>query len=85
MPAEAWPAWLASDASRGRGEFVVVVHARVTVQEAAGEVPPAVERALRALLPRLPLKEAVALTVELTGSPRNAVYARALALRDAEG
>jgi 16S rRNA (cytidine1402-2'-O)-methyltransferase len=85
MPAEAWPAWLAADASRQRGEFVVVVHARAVVPEAAGEVPPAVERALRALLPRLPLKEAVALTVELTGSPRNAVYARALALRDAEG
>jgi 16S rRNA (cytidine1402-2'-O)-methyltransferase len=32
----------------------------------------------------LPLKQAVALTAEATGTPRNALYQRALALREAQ-
>jgi 16S rRNA (cytidine1402-2'-O)-methyltransferase len=34
------------------------------------------------LLAALPLKQAVALAVELSGAPRNALYKRALALKD---
>ncbi|HWH82263.1 MAG TPA: 16S rRNA (cytidine(1402)-2'-O)-methyltransferase [Burkholderiaceae bacterium] len=74
------PAWLAADANRLRGEFVLVLHAQ------AGEVVDAAESAfdvtLKPLLGALPLKQAVALAVEITGAPRNALYERALALKD---
>jgi len=81
MPASALPAWLAADADRGRGEFVLVVHA-LAAASAEADRPP-FEATLRALLAALPLKQAVALTAELSGAPRNAVYERALALKNA--
>jgi 16S rRNA (cytidine1402-2'-O)-methyltransferase len=84
MAAEALPGWLAGDANRSRGEFVLVLHA-----QAASDAPAANEsdRTLQALLAELPLKQAVALAATLTGAPRNALYERALALKkqSAEG
>lgn len=75
----ALPAWLAADANRLRGEFVLVLHAQATgeADDAAGAA--AHDRILDPLLAALPLKQAVALAVELTGAPRNALYERALA------
>lgn len=73
----ALPAWLAADANRQRGEFVLVLHAVAAADDAAGAA--AHDRILDALLAALPLKQAVALAVELTGAPRNALYERALA------
>ena len=79
LPANALPAWLAADANRSRGEFVLVVHALAAgVDDTA---VPAHDAALRTLLAALPLKQAVALAAELTGAPRNALYERALALK----
>ena len=77
------PAWLAADANRGRGEFVLVLHALPTLAVAAGAdgLPAEAERLLLPLLRELPLKQAVALAAELSGAPRNALYERALALR----
>ena len=80
--AAALPAWLAEDDNRLRGEFVLVLHAQVAV-EAAG-LPTATLRTLRVLLRDLPLKQAVALAAEITGAPRNALYERALADREAD-
>lgn len=82
MPCEALPAWLAADANRERGEFVLVLHAPAAAVAEAG-LPPEAERMLAVLLRELPLKQAVALAAELSGTPRNALYERALALRGA--
>jgi 16S rRNA (cytidine1402-2'-O)-methyltransferase len=75
------PAWLAADANRGRGEFVLVLHAQRAEAKAESALDPASEHALGILLAELPLKQAVSLAASLTGAPRNALYARALALR----
>jgi 16S rRNA (cytidine1402-2'-O)-methyltransferase len=77
------PDWLAADANRGRGEFVLVLHAQdAAAPQAADALPADAERALRVLLAELPVKQAVSLAATLTRSPRNALYQRALALRD---
>ncbi|MGD9834347.1 MAG: 16S rRNA (cytidine(1402)-2'-O)-methyltransferase [Piscinibacter sp.] len=75
----ALPAWLADDANRLRGEFVLVLHAAATAEGAADAAVH--DRILDPLLAALPLKQAVALAVALTGAPRNALYERALALK----
>ncbi len=85
MAAADLPAWLAADAHRSRGEFVLVLHALPAAAAVAddGALPAETQRLLGPLLRELPLKQAVALAAELGGAPRNAVYAHALALRRA--
>lgn len=85
LPAAELPAWLAADAHRSRGEFVLVLHALPAAPADGDALDAAAERLLAALVPVLPLKPAVALVAELTGAPRNALYQRALALRDEAG
>ena len=79
LPANELPAWLAADANRSRGEFVLVLHALAT--GVADSAVPGHDATLRTLLAALPLKQAVALATDLTGAPRNALYERALALK----
>lgn len=70
------PGWLAGDANRQRGEFVLVLHAaRIEARKAADWEP-----VLAALLGELPLAQAVKLTCKATGAARNEVYPRALEL-----
>jgi 16S rRNA (cytidine1402-2'-O)-methyltransferase len=80
LAANELPAWLAADANRSRGEFVLVLHALAATADDIA--PPAHDATLRTLLAALPLKQAVALATELTGAPRNALYERALALKN---
>ena len=83
LAANDFPAWLAADSNRSRGEFVLVLHAQAAAT-ADDVLSPAFEPALKVLLGALPLKQAVALVVELTGAPRNAVYDHALLLKNAD-
>ena len=70
-------AWIESDADRMRGEFVLVVEAREPSAPPSGDA----RALLEALLAELPLKQAVALAVRITGGKRNELYAAALELR----
>jgi 16S rRNA (cytidine1402-2'-O)-methyltransferase len=75
------PAWLAADSQHGRGEFVLVLHSPPPAAAEAG-LGSETERLLALLLRELPLKRAVAIAAEASGAPRNALYSRALAMRD---
>ena len=81
MPAADAPAWLAADGNRSRGEFVLVVHSQAPERTEGAD--DANDKVLRTLMAELPLKQAVGLAAELTGAPRNTLYARALALKQA--
>lgn len=83
LPVGELPAWLDADTNRTRGEFVVVLHAQPAEAATDAALPPAALQALQVLLEELPLKQAVALAARLSGAPRNALYAAALALRPA--
>jgi 16S rRNA (cytidine1402-2'-O)-methyltransferase len=74
------PAWLAADAQRLRGEFVLVLHAlgaRSGVPDEEASLA-AHDALLDALLEALPLKHAVDIAVRATGVGRKHLYARAL-------
>jgi 16S rRNA (cytidine1402-2'-O)-methyltransferase len=77
------PAWLAEDPHRTRGEFVLVLHALPAPATPDDGLDAAAVHALRTLLAELPLKQAVALAAQLSGAPRKALYARALAEKGA--
>ncbi|MBN8475025.1 16S rRNA (cytidine(1402)-2'-O)-methyltransferase [Sulfuritalea sp.] len=77
MPLAEAPAWLAADANHERGEFVLLVSAPPPREGMDAES----ERVLAALLAELPVKQAAKLAAEITGQPKNALYARALELK----
>ena len=72
------PAWLAQDPNRQRGEFVVLVQGAPAAEgdDAEGE------RVLRILLQELPVKQAAALAAQITGQKKNALYERALVIKE---
>lgn len=72
------PAWLAADANRQRGEFVLVVAGAGEPTGAALEREG--ERVLRLLIEALPVRTAARLAAEITGASRKALYAKALEL-----
>ncbi len=71
-------AWLDADSDHQRGEFVLLVTGAPPTEGLDAEA----ERVLGLLLAELPLKSAARLAAEITGAPRNALYARALELKD---
>ena len=83
LAASELPAWLAADPHRERGEFVLVMHA---IPEAAHDDQDdrSNDGVLLTLMAELPLKQAVSLAATLTQTPRNSLYARALALKQGQ-
>lgn len=73
-------AWLAADGHRAQGEFVLVVEGAAATPAMAADAADA-EKTLKVLLGELPLKQAVALAVKITGGSRNALYERALVMK----
>ncbi|RIX48913.1 MAG: 16S rRNA (cytidine(1402)-2'-O)-methyltransferase [Rhodocyclales bacterium GT-UBC] len=70
--------WLKADANRQRGEFVLMVSGAP-----AGGDDGEGERVLKLLLADgLPVKQAAKLAAAITGAAKNALYERALALKD---
>ncbi|AOY01610.1 16S rRNA (cytidine(1402)-2'-O)-methyltransferase [Jeongeupia sp. USM3] len=72
--------WVKQDTNQQRGEFVLVVDAAVPVENTDDT---AHDTVLAPLVAELPLKQAVALAQAITGAPRNRLYERALALKNA--
>lgn len=70
-------AWLQSDSNQQRGEFVVLVSAAIAQQGISNET----QRTLVLLLAELPLKQAVQLTVQITGAGRKELYQLALQIK----
>ncbi|MCC4117918.1 16S rRNA (cytidine(1402)-2'-O)-methyltransferase [Aromatoleum toluclasticum] len=77
MPLGEAPAWLAADANRCRGEFVLIVAGAPAAEGLGADA----ERTLALLLEELPLKTAARLAADITGAPRKQLYARALELK----
>jgi len=76
------PSWLAADANRQRGEFVLVVQG-APVREEQDEA--AHDALLSLLLEEVSVSTAARLAAAMTGAPRNALYSRALGLSKREG
>ncbi len=74
------PAWLAAEATRAKGEFVLVVEgAAGTADDGAPDAE--AQRVLSLLLAELPAKRAAKLAAAITGAQTDALYQLALAQR----
>ena len=73
-------AWLESDDNNQRGEFVLILSNSISGAAIEPKMvqTQALEQTLSILLAELPLKQAVALAVKLTGEKKNKVYEMAL-------
>jgi 16S rRNA (cytidine1402-2'-O)-methyltransferase len=72
--------WISANSQRTRGEFALVIHAQTATHVAVADS----DRLLKILMQELPLKTAVKVAAELSGEAKNALYNRALALKQAE-
>ncbi len=72
------PAWLAAEANRQKGEFVVLVDGATPVADDQNDA----DRLLTILLAELPVKQAAQLAAQITGQKKNALYERALQLKE---
>lgn len=73
--------WLQADGHRQKGEFVLILQAAASGQ--GDEQEQALDQYLQAMLAQISLKDSVKLAVQFTRLPKDKVYARALALKQA--
>lgn len=78
LPAVDLPAWLAADANRERGEFVLLLEGAPDEQDCT-QVD--AERILRLLLAELPVSSAARLAAEISGGRKKDLYELALKLQ----
>lgn len=71
--------WVKSDSNQQRGESVLVIDA---AQPAPAQTGVEFDYVLAPLVAELPVKQAVALAQQITGAARNALYERALTLKN---
>jgi 16S rRNA (cytidine1402-2'-O)-methyltransferase len=71
---------VAADSDQQKGEFVVLVHGAAKPE--ATVIDAATERMLTLLMAELPLRQAAALTAQISGLGKNALYEHALRLKD---
>jgi len=83
LPLAAAAAWVADDANRQRGEFVLIVDGvrKGSGDAAAPPQPHEAERLLRLLIAELPPSRAARIVAEYTRLPRASLYARATAMK----
>jgi 16S rRNA (cytidine1402-2'-O)-methyltransferase len=74
------PGWLAADSNRQRGEFAILIEGMPLSEDVAAAADG--ERVLQILLAELPVKQAATLAAQITGQKKNALYERALQIRD---
>ena len=74
-------AWINADAHREKGEFVVLLEGAAQAEDAEDAEA---ERILRILLAECSVKQAANLTAQITGRKKNALYDRALQIKEAE-
>lgn len=72
------PAWLAADAHRQKGEFVILLEGSTAK---AGDDDAEADRVLAILLAKCPVKQAASLAAQITGQKKNALYERALRMK----
>lgn len=70
--------WIAADANRQKGEFVILVEG---APAAANADEAEAERILAILLAECPVKQAASLAAQITGQKKNALYERALRIK----
>lgn len=82
FPLDQAAAWLAADAHREQGEFVLIAHAQEG-RQADTRADPRADALLDALLETLSLRDASKVAAKVTGLSRDVLYNRALARKNA--
>lgn len=74
--------WLTADTNQQKGEFVLLLSGAENPEKSA--INEQVQHTLTCLLAELPLKQAVKLTVKLTGANKNTLYQLALDMQESK-